>query len=72
MRDGEGSAGEDEEWREYPVWLQLAVKDDGEQKTVRVIDADDCGGEFREGRGRGLMASGASSFFFFALCCDLT
>ncbi|KAI8465189.1 MAG: hypothetical protein J3K34DRAFT_93394 [Monoraphidium minutum] len=41
--DDDSSEGADEEWRDYPIWLQAAVRDESEEKTVRVLDGDDCG-----------------------------
>lgn len=40
---------EEEAWREYPIWLQAAVKDDSEEKCVRIVDPDSCGGGIAEG-----------------------
>ncbi|GBF98198.1 hypothetical protein Rsub_10698 [Raphidocelis subcapitata] len=42
----------DEEWREYPVWLQAAVRDEAGDKTARVVDADNCGDTPQNGRVR--------------------
>lgn len=41
----EEEEADDEEWRSYPIWLQAAVKEEGQEASVRVLDADDSGGE---------------------------
>jgi hypothetical protein len=54
MGPGSGSGGEeDESWREYPPWLQAAVRaENDDDKNVKVVDADDFGGA-RAARWRG-------------------